>query len=148
MSDYRSAREDGLGAGDVVPAAELEKKAAAEPDGKEKTLDDAASKSNPYLPRAVFHHLEDISDLSNGPQVYAALAADPGLCQHLSTLSRSKSAVAIGRLSASLERGERARSSAPPPIRPVSGGTSRSTMPLGETSYQDYKKLRDQGRVR
>ncbi|MBZ5660546.1 MAG: hypothetical protein LAO08_09075 [Acidobacteriia bacterium] len=111
----------------------------------------AASKGNPHLLRAIYHNLQELADLSNGPGVYAVLAKDPALSQHIASLPKSKAAVAIGRISASLERGpdaQRPHSNAPAPIRPVSGGTTRSTIQMDQTDMQTYKKLRSQGRVR
>ena len=35
----------------------------------------------------------------------------------------------------------------PAPIKPVSTGSSRSTIPIDKTDFQAYKKLRSQGRV-
>ena len=36
------------------------------------------------------------------------------------------------------------KTSAPPPIRPVGGSATRSTVPIDELDYQSFRKIRDQ----
>jgi hypothetical protein len=105
--------------------------------------------ANPHLIHAISANMQELADLSNGHEVFAALASDPELAQHIASLPKSKQGVAMGRISASLERGsETHKTSAPAPIRPVIGGKTRSASPLDQMDYSDFKKARQNGRVR
>jgi hypothetical protein len=90
-----------------------------------------------------------IVDCDNGPDVMYHLTNHPEELARLGTLSSMGVAVAVGRISASLLPSATPKpkpaSKAPKPITPVSGGSSSSTVPLGETDYQTFKRRRAAG---
>jgi len=115
-------------------------------------------------------------EMENGPEVAIFLAQNPDICRELTEMTPSRAVAEVWKISEKLseagnektdeetdeEKAERerieaeeaekeaaaARKKAPAPIRPVSGGSTRSTIPLDKTDFQAYKKLREQGRVR
>ena len=112
-------------------------------------------------------------EMDNGPEVTMFLAQNPEVCQELMEMPPSRAIAEVWKISEKLAAGkteetdeEKAEKEAieaeeqekaikaaeirkrpPAPIKPVSGGSSRSTIPLDKTDYQAYKKLRSQGRV-
>ena len=112
-------------------------------------------------------------EMENGPEVAIFLAQNPDVCKELTEMSASRAIAEVWKISEKLAAGkteetdeEKAQKEAaeaeeqekaikaaeirkrpPAPIKPVSGGSSRSTIPLDKTDYQAYKKLRSQGRV-
>ncbi len=112
-----------------------------------------------------------IHSLKNGPDVAYFLGKNPEICEEMLSVHPLEAVAMAVKISESLEneqgqesdeeKAERERIEAeeaakaaekparraPAPIRPVSGGSSRSTIPLDKASFADYKKLRSQGRV-
>jgi hypothetical protein len=111
-------------------------------------------------------------EMDNGPEVAIYLAQNPEFCEELLKMTPSKAIAEAWKISEKLAAGKsdegeteeeeeeedepeeikvevaaKPKAKAPAPIRPVSGGTSRSTVPLGQADFQAYKKLRAQGRV-
>jgi len=89
--------------------------------------------------------------LPNVAAVSQRIASDPQTAQRIANMSREGAAVELGRISARLEghSGPRIESHAPPPITPVGGGSTKSTVPLDQTkSITDYKRRRAMGHVR
>ena len=114
-----------------------------------------------------------IHTIKNGPEVAYYLGKHPEICQEMINVGHPLEAVTMAiKISEQLEKEQpeetdeeredrerieaeeaeatkvAARRRAPAPIKPVSGGSSRSTIPLDKASFSDYKKLRSQGRVR
>ena len=91
---------------------------------------------------------KELLELPNGPQVFRHLITNPDATERLAYMpTRSAAILELGRLSAKLDAryGQRLVSHAPPPIRPVSGGSTRSTVPLDEAEMADFKKRRQAG---
>ena len=103
-------------------------------------------------------------EMENGADVTIFLAQNPEVCAELSRMSPSRAIAEAWRISEKLEAAgdesnkdekeeevkieeEKPAHRAPAPIRPVSSGTSRSTISLDKTDFAAYKKLRAQGRV-
>jgi hypothetical protein len=88
-----------------------------------------------------------IISLENGPDVAIYLARNPQIARELAGMEPRASERELWRISGQVEAGHRPKlvSQAPPPIRPVSGGSSRSTVPLDEADMTDYKKRRRAG---
>jgi hypothetical protein len=107
-----------------------------------------AAKSNELGDRLGGELAKELHELPNGPEVFRHLIEDPELCKRIAGMSRSAASLELGRISGRLERNVRQTSNAPPPIRPVHGGSSRSSVPLDEMPMEDYKKARAAGRVR
>lgn len=107
--------------------------------------------------------LEPITlEMENGAEVSVFLAQNPELCSELLEMSPSRAIAEVWKISEKLEAAgdekvdeeveekpveKPAPRKVPAPLRTVSGGNSRSTVPLGQADYQAYKKLRAQGRV-
>lgn len=124
--------------------------------------DEVAADANIPIPKAVEFA---IIELDNGPEVAYHLAKNPELAEKLAGMSDLAAVMEIGRLSASLAVNEKgvtepsasaenpapektkAVSAAPKPIKPVGAGATKSSVPLDETDYQTYKRLREEGRT-
>lgn len=91
-----------------------------------------------------------ILSLENGPDVTIYLARNPKIAQELADMDPKSSERELWRISGQVEahNGEKLVSKAPPPIRPVSGGFSRSSVPLDEMDMEAYKKARAAGQKR
>lgn len=115
---------------------------------------------NLKIPTAIYGPIT--LEMDNGPEVAIFLAQNPELCQELLEMTPSRAVAEVWMISQKLESAgteeveeeveekpveKPAARKVPAPIRSVSGGNSRSTVPLGKTDFQSYKKLRDQGRV-
>lgn len=80
--------------------------------------------------------------LETSPEVVYHLAKNPELADELEGKSYGQVLRILGRVEATLEKSDSPRvSKAPPPIKPVGKG-SGGTKPLGELSFQEYKKAR------
>ena len=106
-------------------------------------------------------------EMENGPEVAIFLAQNPDVCKELLEMTASQAVGEVWAISKKLAAGETEEAEeeeqeekpkaaaveekparrAPAPIRPVSSGASRSTIPLDKADFQAYKKLRAQGRV-
>lgn len=95
-------------------------------------------------------------ELENGPAIVYLIASDRKLMQSLMGMSEARAIAEVGRMAARLEK-EPANepepqrkgpdrlpvSSAPEPIRPLSGHSTRSTVNLDQLDYAEYRKIRD-----
>ena len=103
-------------------------------------------------------------EMENGPEVAIFLAQNPEICQELLEMTSSRAIAEVWKISEKLEAAadkegseeeeevasaepEKPTRKAPAPIKPISSGTSRSTIPLDSADFSTYKKLRAQGRV-
>jgi hypothetical protein len=104
-------------------------------------------------------------EMENGPEVAIFLAQNPELCGELMEMTPSRAIAEVWKISEKLEAAgteekdeeeekpvakaaeEKPARKVPTPLRTVSGGSTRSTLPLDKTDYAAYKKLRAQGRV-
>lgn len=92
-----------------------------------------------------------IIELDNGPDVVYHLAKDPELVAQLKEMSPLRAIAELGRISDKLiaptTETPKPKTAAPAPIKPVATGNTKSTVPLDEMPYEDYKKARQQGRT-
>lgn len=109
-------------------------------------------------------------EMENGADVVIYLAKNPELCEQMLKMPPSKAIAEAWKISEKLARGkdeadeeteekeeeqeekeaveeEKPKKKAPAPIKPISGGASRSTVSLDKSDFQAYKKLRAQGRA-
>jgi len=91
------------------------------------------------------------------PDVVYFIAQHPETAKELWNMSPTKAIAEVGRIAAKLEvspqeeaTNERKSgpdklpvSSAPPPIKPLSGHSTRSSVPLDNLDYAEYRKIRD-----
>jgi len=104
-----------------------------------------------------------ILEMENGPEVAYFLGKNPQVVKSLNKMSVPTAMAEIGRISSRLEgpqekekenyqerqnsRGpdrEPIVSRAPAPIKPLSGHATKSSVPIDEMSYADYRRIRDQ----
>src|SRR5215469_17029480 len=104
-----------------------------------------------------------ILEMENGPDVAYFLGKNPQVVKSLNKMSVPTAMAEIGRISARLEgpqdkekesNQERKINSgpdrepivsrAPAPIKPLSGHATKSSVPIDEMSYSDYRRIRDQ----
>ena len=93
-----------------------------------------------------------IVELENGPDIVYYLGKNPDICEELMGMSDLAAIAEIGAIAASLvvanggESNTQAKtpvsSSAPAPIRPGGGTSTKSSVPLDETDYQTYRRVR------
>jgi hypothetical protein len=83
--------------------------------------------------------------LPGGPEATVHLIKNPEARERLANLPDHVAVAAVADLAARLSSsGKRVRSNAPPPIRPVGGSSTKSSVPLDERPYSEYRKIRDQ----
>ncbi len=97
--------------------------------------------SNVIVPRAIesvlFTH-------DGGAQVALYLDANPDQAHALCQMPESSAIAEVARLAATLtSRARRQISNAPAPINPVRGSSTKSTVPLDELPYSEYRAIRD-----
>src|SRR5215469_8432575 len=104
-----------------------------------------------------------ILEMENGPEVAYFLGKNPQVVKSLNKMSVPTAMAEVGRISARLEgpqdkekesNQERKINSgpdrepivsrAPAPIKPLSGHATKSSVPIDEMSYSDYRRIRDQ----
>lgn len=109
-----------------------------------------------------------LMEMDNGAEVAYFLGKNRDKAADLMKMSEARAMAEVGRLSAELRNGQtvsekadselaeeeaeaapapvlqRPRSHAPAPIRPVGGSATKSSVPMDELSYAEYRKLRDQ----
>jgi len=103
-----------------------------------------ALKENPLGERVADTLVRELNALPNGPEVFRYLMLNGDVTKRLAEMrSRTDAVLELGRLSAKLDR--RPTSHAPIPIRPVSGGSSKTSVPLDETDMTEFKKRRRAG---
>jgi hypothetical protein len=94
---------------------------------------------------------KELFELPNGPQVFRYLVTNPDATKKIAGMSKRGAALELGRLSNELDRryGPRIQSRAPEPIKPVSGGSTRYSVPLDQVEdQQEYKRRRQAGEKR
>ena len=109
-------------------------------------FDEIVGRSDVHIPTAV---QLAIFEMENGADVAYHLGKHPDLCEELMGMSELSAVRAVGRISDSLapakESPKKTESKAPPPIKPVASGSTRTTVPLDETDYRAYRRRRDAG---
>jgi hypothetical protein len=99
-----------------------------------------------------------VVELENGPAVAYYLGQHPEICRELCVLSPLAAVARAGVIAATLAAEEaekggevsppggkpKVSSSAPPPIKPVGGASTKSAVPLDQLSYPDYRRVREQ----
>lgn len=101
-----------------------------------------------------------IIEMDNGPDVAYFLGKHPEICEGLLELSSVKAVMEIGRISDQLAGGNEpagaadktvtpppvrnVTSNAPPPISPVKGVATKSSVPVDELPYREYRRVRDE----
>jgi len=83
--------------------------------------------------------------LPGGPEATLFLAQNPAEAQKLQDVPEHLALAHVAQLTARLNPGfnRRATSNAPAPIRPIGGSSTKSSVPLDELPYQDYKRERE-----
>jgi hypothetical protein len=77
-----------------------------------------------------------------GPQVAYYLGKNPIEASRIASLTPLEQATAIGALSARVSVPEKRVSSAPAPVKTVTGSTVKASPELGDMSYEDYRRTR------
>lgn len=108
-----------------------------------------------------------LMEMDNGAEVAYYLGKHRDKAEELMKMSQARAMAEVGRLSAEIRDGQtlsdkpdseiaeeeaeqepapsrRPLSRAPAPIRPVGGSATKSSVPMDELNYQEYRKLRDQ----
>lgn len=99
---------------------------------------DEVVESYPDVPQKVLDAL-----LDSTPEVAYYLAKHEDEAEDIIKMTPVQIHKAFARIEAKLDTTSAAKGTkAPKPINPVGGGSSRSTKPLGELSFQEYKKAR------
>lgn len=96
-----------------------------------------------------------VEEMENGPDVAYFLGKHPEVCQQMMEVGPTKAASLAWAISEELagstkkevtdekdEEEEPVKRKPPTPIRPVTGGTTKTTVPLDKMSMADYKKAR------
>jgi len=100
--------------------------------------------SNKTGERVADELVRELYELPNGVEVFRHIMLTPDVAKHLEGMSRRAAVLELGRLSARLDR--RLVSKAPAPIRPVTGGINRSSVPLDQLDdMSEYKRRRAAG---
>lgn len=108
-----------------------------------------ATKSGMKLPEPI---IELIKELPNGPAVTYYLVTNPETSLELLSASPAMGFAMIGRISQGFEAqpepvkapAKKPISSAPPPAKPVSGNSARSSTPLSEMTTDEFIRSRNQ----
>ena len=83
--------------------------------------------------------------LPNGPAAMVHLVRNPAELRRLAGMSDAVAVAHVGALTARLSpAARRAVSNAPAPITPVGGSSTKSSVPLDQTDYATYRRIRDQ----
>lgn len=102
-----------------------------------------------------------IIEMENGPDVAYYLGKHPEMCEELLQMGSLRAIGKVWRISEELageqekeakpeekeEKQEKLASKAPAPIKPVGGGSTKSSVPLDQLNMAEYKKARAAGRV-
>lgn len=120
-------------------------------------FDEVVGSSDIVVPRDV---ILAIPEMDNGPEVAYFLGKNPDVCEELMGMSPIKAIGAVWVISESLDgkgktgktetesaKTKKIESKAPAPIKPVSTGSTKSSVPLDQMSMSDYKKARAAGRT-
>lgn len=113
-------------------------------------FDDVVGKSTP-IPQSV---VLAIIEMDNGPDVAYYLGKHPEICKKLVGMGQLSAVAEVGRISANLTPTEEVEEGneritvpkvptrAKEPIRPVSGSSTKSSIPLDELPYAEYARIR------
>lgn len=116
-------------------------------------FDEVVGASDVTVPKDV---ILAIPEMENGPDVAYFLGKNPDICAELLEMTPLKAIGMAWKISESLINGgkkEKAeekpklQSKAPAPIKPVTGGNSKSTVPLDQMDMRAFKEARAAGRV-
>lgn len=112
-------------------------------------FDDIAYKPNVQVYGGV---LDIIQQHENGPDLQYYLAKNPKVASDLAKMSPQMAMARAGAIADQLGQEETpateearpvSKKSAPAPIRPVSGSSTKSSVPLDELEYQEFRRIRD-----
>jgi len=81
--------------------------------------------------------------LPSGADAAFHLMQNPDQARAIANLPEHAAVAKIGMLAAQMAPVRRPVSQAPPPITPVSGSSTKSSVPLDEVPYQDYRRIRE-----
>jgi hypothetical protein len=125
----------------AVPfAARMQELKASTPDFKE-VFEKAITEGVDISPKVA----DVLLALPGGPETAVYLARNKQERERLARLPDDVAAAAAAQLAARFDPALRARrSAAPAPIKPVGGSATKSSVPLDEMPYSEYRKLRDQ----
>jgi len=84
-----------------------------------------------------------LASVEGGPQVGYYLMQNPDQYRELLKTGGYAATARIGQLAAQFAPRSRPISTAPAPIRPVGGSSTRSSLPLDQSDYQDFKRIRE-----
>lgn len=96
-----------------------------------------------------------IIEMENGPDVAYYLGKNPAVCKKLMSIGPLAAVAEIGKISAALMPTEdveedketvrvpKVTTRAKEPIRPVSGSSTKSSVPLDELDYASFRRIRD-----
>jgi hypothetical protein len=124
-------------------------------------FDEIISQEDVQIPQAV---QLAIFEMENGPEVVYFLGKNPEICEDLMKMSQFQAIGKVWRISEGLEPDEaeekeeeapKAKAKEPEekpkakfaPIKPVSGGSTRSSKPLDSMDMVEFKKARAAGRI-
>jgi hypothetical protein len=83
--------------------------------------------------------------LPGGPAATVHLLRNPAEMRRLAGMSDAVAVAHVGALTAKLNpAARRAVGQAPPPISPVGGSSTKSSLPLDQADYPTYRRIRDQ----
>lgn len=89
-----------------------------------------------------------VLEMENGPQVAYYLGQHPEECDKLCEMTPFRAVVEIGKIADKLEvpasTAPKNKTMPPPPIRPVGGNASPSSIPLDKLSPEEYIRVRNQ----
>ena len=92
-----------------------------------------------------------IKEMDTGPEVAYFLAKNPEVAAKLMEMTPLKAITEVGKIAQKLAKPEspaKPKSAAPAPITPVGGGSAvTSTGSPGKRSLQEYRRLREEGRI-
>lgn len=125
--------------------------------------DEIVGKNTEPVPSSVNEPI--LFEMENGPDVLYYLGQHPEVCRGMMEVSPSKAVAMAWKISDELtgtkkEEGEdeeieakeekepvKVKSKAPAPIRPLTGGSTRTNVPLDRMAMKDYKRARDAGKI-
>ena len=83
-----------------------------------------------------------VAQMEKGADVAYHLGKNPDLARQISRLSPVQAAMQLGRIEAAVSRESPKVSNAPPPVKPLSGGTGAAPTDLAALDYEAYRAAR------
>lgn len=160
--EMKEQREAELKAESEAVAKQIEegyKERAEEARKRFEDFDEALNASETTFPE---FFIQSIRELDNGPDVAYFLAKNPETREELKAMTLGKAIAELGKISAALgaveekkvekpvkaeEQPAKFPSKSAPPIKPVPGGNSKSSVPLDQMDMKAFKAARAAGRV-